>query len=386
MVIILSDKKKEIVKDLYINKKYTVKQIVEFLNNPNITKSSIDHLIQRNGWTRKTVAPNLTQEEKDFILVKFNEGLNCSEIGKLLGYSHKRINAFIRRQGLHSSAKKKDKLTGDEIEDIKTMYDNKCTGKEILKKYRDKISCDKTIIRIAKEEGCIIRPRGQIPRSLNEDFFKTIDTEEKAYFLGWMLSDGYVIKPSNKKTYPIGIDVKIGDKYILEKFKEAIKLDESAPLLDQVKKAKINSSKNARKKDTYQTRLLFYSKKMTQDLKKYNVIPRKSHTVRFPENIDSNMIHHVIRGIFDGDGCISHNLVSFYGNEYMMKDIKKILVDTININDNKIFNGETCFSFSFSSKKDVKNFYHYIYDDATIFLKRKKERFEKLDYIKQKTQ
>lgn len=34
-----------------------------------------------------------------------------------------------------------------------------------------------------------------------------------------------------------------------------------------------------------------------------------------------------------------------------------------------------------SSKKDVESFYHYIYDDATIFLKRKKERFEKLDFI-----
>ena len=382
VVVILSDKEKEVVKDLYINKKYTAKQIVETFNNPKITKSSIDHLIQRNGWTRKTIAQDLTQEEKDLILIKFNEGLNCSEIGKLLGYSYKRINAFIRRQGLHSSTKKKDKLTKDEIEDIKIMYNNKCTGKEILKKYRDRISCEKTIIKIAREEGCIIRPRGQIPRTLNEDFFETINTEEKAYFLGWMLSDGYVIKPKNK-SYVIAIDLQVGDKYILEKFKEVISLDKSAPLLDQVRKC---GSANHRKKETYQSRLAFRSNKMAYDLFKYGIIPHKSHLIRFPFNVDQGMIHHVIRGIFDGDGCISGNIISFAGNKEMMLDIREILYNKIDIAYNLVTTNTSCSHFTFSSKKDVKNFYHYIYDDATIFLKRKKERFEKLDYIKQKTQ
>lgn len=160
-------------------------------------------------------------------------------------------------------------------------------------------------------------------------------------------------------------------------------LDDEAPVLDQVRRANVNSSKNTRNIDTYQARLLFCSKKVVQDLKKYGVVPRKSHIVRFPKNIDEGMIHHVVRGIFDGDGCICYNAISFYGSEYMMGDIKKILLKAINVNDNKIHNGKTCFSFGFSSKKDVKSFYHYIYDDATIFLKRKKERFEKLDYIKQ---
>lgn len=37
--------------------------------------------------------------------------------------------------------------------------------------------------------------------------------------------------------------------------------------------------------------------------------------------------------------------------------------------------------FSFSSKKDVTAFYHYLYDDATLFLTRKKDRFEQLPFI-----
>lgn len=68
VIIILTNKEKEIVKDLYVNKKFSVKQILIVLNNPNITKSSVSHVIQRNGWTRKTPSPKLTQEEKEFIL------------------------------------------------------------------------------------------------------------------------------------------------------------------------------------------------------------------------------------------------------------------------------------------------------------------------------
>lgn len=377
----LTDSEKEIVKNLYVDQKFTVKQIVKYFNNPKITEASLNHVIQRNGWTRKTIAQDLTQEEKEIILKKLNEGLNCGEIGKILGYSYKRINAFIRKQGLHSSIEKRSKLTEAEIEDIKTMYNNKRTGKEILKKYRDKIYCENTIIKIAREEGCVIRPNGKIPRTLNESFFETIDTEEKAYFLGWMLSDGYVVKPKNKG-YVIGIDLQIEDKYILEHFREVIKLDKSAPLLDQVRR---NCSANNRIKESYQSRLAFRSNKMAADLSKYGVVPHKSHTVRFPYGVGEEMVHHLIRGLFDGDGCISGRTISFAGNKKMMLDVREILHNSINIAYNMIYDNTFCFHFTFSSKKDVENFYHYLYDNATIFLKRKKERFEKLDFIKQQT-
>ncbi len=167
----LTNDEKKIIEKLYVDKKNTVKQIISILNNPEISESSIYHFIQRSGYTRKTIAPKLSQKEKDLIFEKHKEGLNCSEIGRILGYSNKRINAFIRKNGLSSSLKKRDKLTKIEINDIKTMYNDKCTGKEILKKYRNIISCENTILKIAKEEGCKIRPCGQIPWSLNEYFF-----------------------------------------------------------------------------------------------------------------------------------------------------------------------------------------------------------------------
>ncbi len=210
-------------------------------------------------------------------------------------------------------------------------------------------------------------------------FFENIDTEEKAYFLGWMISDGYVVKPINK-SYVVGIDIHIKDKYILEKFREAINLDEPSSIVDIVKGG--NSSK---RNIAYQSRFSFRSNKVASDLSKYGVVQRKSHVIRFPLGIEENFIRHIIRGIFDGDGCISGQIISFSGNKNMMIDIRNILHKSIGVPYNMVTNNGGCFYFSFSAKKDVKNFYHYIYNNSTVFLTRKKERFENLDFIKQHT-
>ena len=50
-----------------------------------------------------------------------------------------------------------------------------------------------------------------------------------------------------------------------------------------------------------------YCKKMHSDLIALGSPPVKTFTIRFPgENIvPNNLLHHFVRGYFDGDGCIS---------------------------------------------------------------------------------
>lgn len=43
---------------------------------------------------------------------------------------------------------------------------------------------------------------------------------------------------------------------------------------------------------------------MAKDLSQYGVIPRKSAFTYLPKNIPINLMNHLIRGIFDGDGSI----------------------------------------------------------------------------------
>ncbi len=51
--------------------------------------------------------------------------------------------------------------------------------------------------------------------------------------------------------------------------------------------------------------ILIDNKNLTNDLRKYGLVERKSLTVRFPENLfNSSLLPHFIRGVFDGDGSI----------------------------------------------------------------------------------
>ena len=54
--------------------------------------------------------------------------------------------------------------------------------------------------------------------TINEDYFDIIDTEEKAYLLGFLYADGNHFTKKNRIT--IGLQEK--DKHILEKFNELI--------------------------------------------------------------------------------------------------------------------------------------------------------------------
>lgn len=117
---------------------------------------------------------------------------------------------------------------------------------------------------------------------------------------------------------------------------------------------------------------------MVSDLSKYGIVERKSSTVELPQNITKDLRRHLIRGIFDGDGTVFINsknrtYFGFYGNYYIVSQIKDVLRKELNISDNKITDKGTVCQLVFSKKEDILNFYNYIYKDCTIWMKRKKK-------------
>jgi hypothetical protein len=195
----------------------------------------------------------------------------------------------------------------------------------------------------------------------NENYFESIDTEEKAYFLGFLYADGYV----HKRSYTLVFQLKENDVHIINKFKDC---------LGVTKKLYLTRG---------QCRLSISSKKLITDLEKYGCGQAKSFTLKFPE-LNENMYPHFIRGYFDGDGCIC--LTSRY------KGTSVSIVSSIDfINSLSIFlkskgmdklyvrEHNKCKHIRYltiSSKVEIKNFENYIYKDATVFLKRKKDKFE----------
>jgi hypothetical protein len=121
---------------------------------------------------------------------------------------------------------------------------------------------------------------------VNHNYFSSITTREKAYWLGWIWSDGYVRQQG--ESYQIELELHKDDVYILEQFKTAVETDYSIRF----------------RRDS--ARLCVISRQMFQDLREYGIIPQKSKLATQPD-IEEIFVADFIRGVFDGDGHISKN-------------------------------------------------------------------------------
>ena len=121
-----------------------------------------------------------------------------------------------------------------------------------------------------------------------------------------------------------------------------------------------------------------------KDLKALGCVPAKTFKLKFP-NLPKQYISHFVRGYFDGDGCITTNghnrpSVEFIGTKDMLKNIQSIF----NRHDKltSVSKNGKVVCFWIGSKNGVKNVYDYLYKKATVYLLRKKKRFEELLLIK----
>ena len=312
-----------------------------------------------------------------------SQGMRCNEIEKITGLKRKNINAFFHRNGLNTSNSIYTIVSQCEINDICKMYQDGYTASEILQKYSNKIQCENTIIKIVRDNGICIRQAARFTPIEHEDFFQYIDSEEKAYVLGWMMTDGYVVYPSRKNRAPFfGITLKLEDAYMLEWFRSVIGIE---------KKISVNTNpilRSSGKNAVYRNEavLIVTSRKMVADLAQYGVVPRKANKTQVPK-LPDELLRHFVRGVFDGDGSAGAVNLGFCGNRDFLERILDILQNAIGFTQKKIYTkeyvcgdgrvGQTS-AFYFSAKSDVQKFYHYLYDNANIYLDRKKKRIEDL--------
>lgn len=133
---------------------------------------------------------------------------------------------------------------------------------------------------------------------------------------------------------------------------------------------------------------------MAKDLSRYYITERKTFTIRFPV-IPEELENHFIRGVFDADGCISkakrvkkgqmgQKYVSFggdfciEGNKEFISVLQNKLIK-IGLPSNSInYSGKSISRVRYGGINQLKKIYDYLYKDATLFLKRKKDLFENI--------
>jgi hypothetical protein len=223
-----------------------------------------------------------------------------------------------------------------------------------------------TISRIIKSNGIELTNRRY---DVNHNYFDNIDNEEKAYWLGFIYADGYIRERKSGNSLEIKLSIKDVDH--LNKFKKCI---ESNHLIkESYSKVKYKGGIST----SHMVHLAMYSTKLVNSVKSVGIHSRKTFTIGRP-NIDDDLIPHFIRGYFDGDGSFSFNPEKYINKTQIVSasdEFKKFIIDELSKNNIKI-NLYSEIKLQIQNKMDNLKFYNYIYQNAKIYLNRKKEKYE----------
>lgn len=217
----------------------------------------------------------------------------------------------------------------------------------------------------------------------NEDYFENIDTEEKAYWLGFIAADGSVVKSSEYNSYRLYINLSRVDENHLRKFRNAIEAND-IELQEYTSTAGFCNPNG-----TTTSRIVLNSLKLCTDLAKYHIHQRKSYDIEMP-NIDNNLMPHYLRGLFDGDGSyyyqydVKNNRYRYVFeivgvSEVFLRQIQEYLL-SVNIKTNIYYRkGTNSIRLMSGSRQEILKLIDLLYSDAHVYLDRK---YKKINEIK----
>lgn len=254
---------------------------------------------------------------------------------------------------------------------------------EKLNTYNDKISS------ILKKNG--IKPKSKFKgwKKVNDSFFDIIDSEKKAYLLGFFIADGCLKSEYDKrcgsKSYRMCFSNSIDDEEIINIIHETICPENKILHVHNIKDG-------ANRKPQL---LLQWTSNHMKDIliEKYKIKPKKTYDGCFelPKNaVPKELFRHMVRGFIDGDGTINGNDIRFVFNskpfalqiiDFFENEFKKYegLVENFKYTLKEI-QGKTAkyYRLRLPTGRGRKWIYeHILYNDATIFLKRKRNNFNK---------
>ena len=214
----------------------------------------------------------------------------------------------------------------------------------------------------------------------NINLFENINSEESAYWLGFIYADGYIIKnEENKKhhNYELGIELQESDITHLEKFNKIFnnyyKITTRARKMDSLDILNGNEVSNRLNKTCL---IRIYNKKIVNDLINNNIVQNKTNSNIFPIINNNDMFIHFLRGYIDGDGSYvvdnkNRYIISIQGNnKKCFEFISNKLLTDFNISS-YISKDRDCWKLNIRKKSDVLKLIDLMFNNANIYLDRK---------------
>jgi len=216
----------------------------------------------------------------------------------------------------------------------------------------------------------------------DHNFFSK-ENEETFYVAGFIAADGCVkTHSSSDNSFQLQIGLSMEDKDFLLKIKEILKTE--APIHDYLVK---NSKRNPKWNDCWKSELTVTSKKMFDDLSRFDVVPRKSLILTFPEWMKTHPLkRHFIRGYNDGDGSfylgelkdgrtVEQVYFAMRGTPAFLKVVRDILEKECGLEERhkcvRISSGHG--TLEYGGNGVISQIADYLYQDATIYLPRKRD-------------
>lgn len=253
-------------------------------------------------------------------------------------------------------------------ENLQRMYyEGEMSTTEIASYYKVDNS---TISNNMRRMGFILRKvkagsRANAKYNVDTTYFDNIDSGEKAYVVGYICSDGHV---SKQDTLMFGLAK--NDKQVLEMINASMKSD--YPIFDY--------------KDRY-SGLNIHDTVLCQRLREIGITNNKSKLYDFEKVVNSiphEFINDFIRGLFDGDGSICIYYYPYFnkptyhfGFTGILKSVS-FVHNYFDLGTKIVDEGNGIYTCVSSHTKKIIEAGHLMYDEASIYIPRKRETFERI--------
>lgn len=231
----------------------------------------------------------MTEQE---LIQEYKNGKSISQLSKETEYTYCGIQKILLTNKIAiRGGRKKKELTEEQLAELRRLVEEEGKfGRELEEIFQ---LSKETIRRICRENNIKKSNLNRVNRHLKEDYFSVINTPEKAYWLGFLFTDGSV--DQYRGSGRIRLQLQQADLEILEQFKEDLGIES---------------------KITYDIRpnstccsVEFTSQKIFNDLQQYGIIPQKTYKQDriLYEKIPQEYLKAFVLGLFDGDGCLTYS-------------------------------------------------------------------------------
>lgn len=340
-----------------------------------IERTSVIRCARRHGVTIRTERQHklsITQENE--AVERYLQGESCRQAGERFGVTAQPIIDLLERRGI--TRRSVYKLS-------RTQSDEMC------QRYVDGESMDVLAVAygVNKTAVHLHLKRRRIPRrslsqaerryQCNHSFFYEIDTEGKAYWLGFIAADGCVVE----RTKALSIGLQGRDREHLARLLRALDGDH-----------KIYARRDRLGREYCV--LYIASPEIAGDLCKHELRPRKTEILGWPSTstVPSALLRHYLRGLMDGDGGFYPGLPNGKHGEHRnlvfaitstrrcLEGAQEFLMDACQLGKTKLYrttstNPDIC-CLKYGGAKQVSRIFHLLYDDAHVWLPRKREGIE----------